>query len=329
MPSSFYRPQLARLVKQAPEGDDWLHEMKYDGYRVGCRIHGPSVTLVTRTGKDWSSAFPAVAEAAAALGTRNAILDGEVAVVLPDGRTSFQALQNAFGGGSTRGLRYFVFDLLSLDGADLRRQPLERRKAALAGLIGKTRTASLIQLADHVVGHGPELFARACRLRLEGIISKRRTAPYVAGRGDTWIKTKCALRQEFVIGGFTDPEGSRQGIGALLIGYYDEAGSLVFAGKVGTGFSVAVARDLRRRLDAIERRTPPFTSPLPAALQRRAHSVQPRLVAEVTFTEWTHDGRIRHPSFQGLRRDKPARAVTRERAAEVAKVPRRFADLKR
>ena len=328
MASSFYRPQLARLVKQAPEGNDWLHEMKYDGYRIGCRVRGQSATLVTRTGKNWSSAFPAVAEAAAALGTRDAILDGEVAVVMPDGRTSFQALQNAFGGGSARGLRYFVFDLLSLDGVDLRRQPLEDRKAALAGLIGKTRRAAVIQLADHVAGHGAELFEQACRLRLEGIISKRRSAPYVAGRGDTWVKTKCALRQEFVIGGFTEPEGSRQGIGALLIGYYDESESLVFAGKVGTGFSIAVARDLRRRLEAIERRTAPFAPPLPAAVQRRARWVQPRLVGEVTFTEWTNDGRIRHPSFQGLRRDKPARAVTRERAAAVAAVPRRFGDLR-
>ncbi len=328
MASSFYRPQLARLVKQAPEGNDWLHEMKYDGYRIGCRVRGQSATLVTRTGKNWSSAFPAVAEAAAALGTRDAILDGEVAVVMPDGRTSFQALQNAFGGGSARGLRYFVFDLLSLDGVDLRRQPLEDRKAALAGLIGKTRRAAVIQFADHVAGHGAELFEQACRLRLEGIISKRRSAPYVAGRGDTWVKTKCALRQEFVIGGFTEPEGSRQGIGALLIGYYDESESLVFAGKVGTGFSIAVARDLRRRLEAIERRTSPFAPPLPAAVRRRAHWVQPRLVGEVTFTEWTNDGRIRHPSFQGLRRDKPARAVARERAAPVAAVPRRFGDLK-
>ena len=181
MPSSFYRPQLARLVKQAPEGDDWLHEMKYDGYRIGCRVRGQSATLVTRTGKNWSSAFPAVADAAAALGMRDAILDGEVAVVMPDGRTSFQALQNAFGGGSTRGLRYFVFDLLRSTGSTLRRRPLEARKAALAGLIGKTRKASIIQFADHVAGHGAELFAQACRLRLEGIISKRRCRAVCGG----------------------------------------------------------------------------------------------------------------------------------------------------
>jgi bifunctional non-homologous end joining protein LigD len=327
--SSFYRPQLARLVKHAPDGDDWLHEMKYDGYRIGCRIHGSSVTLVTRTGKNWTATFPEVVAAAGALGTRDAVLDGEIAVVLPDGRTSFQALQNAFG-GVARSLRYFVFDLLSLDGLNLRRQPLERRKEALARLIGKPRPSAVIQFADHVVGHGSDLFEQACRLRLEGIISKRRTAPYVPGRGDTWVKTKCALRQEFVIGGFTDPEGSREGIGALLIGYYDESGALIFAGKVGTGFSVAVARDLRRRLEAIERRTAAFTPPPPPALGRRAHWVAPTLVGEVTFTEWTNDGRIRHPSFQGLRRDKPARTVTRDHPADApAAMPKRFADLSR
>jgi bifunctional non-homologous end joining protein LigD len=323
--SSFYRPQLARLVSVAPEGDDWLHEMKYDGYRIGCRIRGKTITLMTRNGKNWTASFPAVAAAARAIGVEDAILDGEIAVVLPDGRTSFQALQNAFTGGATRGLTYFVFDLLALDGVNLRPQPLERRKEALARLIGTTGRATVIRFADHVVGHGGELFEQACRLRVEGIISKRRSAPYVAGRGDTWVKTKCALRQEFVIGGFTDPEGSRQGIGALLIGYRDDSGALVFAGKVGTGFSVAVARDLRRRLDALERRQSPFTPPPPAALLRRAHWVKPTLVGEVTFTEWTNDGRIRHPSFQGLRRDKPAASVIRERAeAAPAAVPRRL-----
>jgi bifunctional non-homologous end joining protein LigD len=153
---------------------------------------------------------------------------------------------------------------------------------------------------------------QACELRLEGIISKRRDAPYTAGRGDTWLKTKCVARQELVIGGFTDPEGSRQGIGALLVGYYDAGGALVFGGKVGTGFSVAVARDLRKRLERIETRSPPFTPPPPGALGRRAHWVRPELVAEVTFSEWTDDGKIRHPSFQGLRRDKDPRSVVRE-----------------
>jgi bifunctional non-homologous end joining protein LigD len=314
---AFYHPQLARLVKQAPAGDDWLHEMKYDGYRIGCRIRGRSVTLVSRNGKDWTKAFPAVAEAARALGVRDAVLDGEVAIVLPDGRTSFQALQNAFAEGSSHGLAYFVFDALALNGVNLRPRPLEARKAELSQLLGSSRTTGVIRFSDHVIGNGPDVFHQACRLRLEGILSKLRTAPYVPGRSGTWLKTKCALRQEFVIGGFTDPEGSREGIGALLVGVYDESGALAFAGKVGTGFTVVVARDLRRRLERIAQDRDPFAPPPPIGIQRRAHWVTPSLVAEVAFTEWTNDGRIRHPSFQGLRRDKPPRTVTRERAAET------------
>lgn len=319
-----YRPQLARLVKHAPEGDEWLHEMKYDGYRIGCRIRGGSVTLISRNGKDWTGAFPKIAEAAGRLGIRDALLDGEVAVVLPDGRTSFQALQNV-GGGPRRGLAYFVFDVPKLGGTSLERRPLEERKRELRQLLGRPARNAIIRYSEHVIGRGAEMFAEACRLRLEGIISKRRDAPYKPGRSDAWVKVKCVLRQEFVIGGFTDPEGSRQGIGALLVGYYDDDEKLTFAGKVGTGFSVAVARDIRRRLDAIESKDAPFAVPPAGWLGTHAHWVKPRLVAEVVFTEWTGDGKIRHPSFQGLRLDKPARAVRREQAADPPPaVPRRL-----
>jgi bifunctional non-homologous end joining protein LigD len=322
---AIYHPQLARLVKQPPEGNEWLHEMKYDGYRIGCRIRDRSVALISRNGKDWTAAFPEIVEAARQLGVRDALLDGEVAIVLPDGRTSFQALQNAFSGGSRRGLVYFAFDLLRISGNSLERRPLEERKRELLRLTGKPGPKAAIRYSEHVVGRGAEMFQEACRLRLEGIISKRIDAPYKRGRGDTWLKTKCVLRQEFVIGGFTDPEGSRQGIGALLIGYYDAAGTLVFAGKVGTGFSVASAHDLRKRLNAIERKDCPFRPRPTGALGKRAHWVKPAVVAEVVFTEWTEDGKIRHPSFQGLRRDKPAKAVTREVPADAPPpMPRRL-----
>ena len=308
-----YRPQLARLVKTAPEGDEWLHEMKYDGYRIGCRIKRATVRLISRNGKDWTAAFPEIADAARKLGVRQALLDGEVAMVLPDGRTSFQALQNAAGGGTRRNLAYFVFDLLNVDDESLLGRPLEQRKKALLDLVGKPDSRSRIRYSDHVVGHGRQMFAQACRLGLEGIISKRRDSPYKSGRGDTWLKTKCILRQEFVIGGFTDPEGTREGIGSLVIGHYDE-GRLVFAGKVGTGFTVESARDLRRRLEAIEQRESPFNPPPPGQLGRSAHWTKPALVAEVVFAEWTDDGKIRHPSFQGLRADKKPSEVRRERA---------------
>lgn len=314
---SDYRPQLARLVKAPPEGDDWLHEFKYDGYRIGCMVRAARATLVSRTGKDWTAAFPEVARAVEALGVRDALLDGEVAMVLPDGRTSFQALQNASASGSRHALAYFVFDLLRLDADRFERRPLEERKAVLFDLLGAPRPDSRVRYSEHVVGHGPDIFREACRLGLEGIISKRRAAPYTAGRGDTWLKVKCVARQELVIGGFTDPEGTRQGIGALLVGFYDAGGALVFAGKVGTGFTVKVATDLRRRLEALAVPHGPFTPRPPGALGKRAHWVRPELVCDVVFTEWTADGRIRHPSFQGLRTDKDARSVVRERPADL------------
>jgi bifunctional non-homologous end joining protein LigD len=307
-----YKPQLARLVKEPPEGDEWLHEMKYDGYRIGCRISGGRVRLISRNGKDWTEAFPEIAEAAAKLGVRRALIDGEVAIVLPDGRTSFQDLQNAFSGGSRRGLVYFAFDLLFVDPEMLTRRPLAERKAKLLRLVGKPGARSRIRYSDHVVGHGGRMFAEACRLKLEGIVSKRRDSEYKAGRSDAWVKTKCVQRQEFVIGGFTDPEGSRKGIGALLAGHYDDDDRLVFAGKVGTGFTTATSLDLRRKLEAIERSASPFTPPPEGWLGKHAHWVKPSLVAEVVFSEWTGDGKIRHPSFQGLRRDKKATDVRRE-----------------
>jgi bifunctional non-homologous end joining protein LigD len=312
-----YKPQLARLVKDPPEGDDWLHEMKYDGYRIGCRIDGSAVRLISRNGKDWTAAFPEICEAALKLGVRRALIDGEVAIVLPDGRTSFQDLQNAFSGGSRRGLVYFAFDLLHVGGETLLRRPLTERKEELLRLVGKPGARSRIRYSEHVAGQGARMFAEACRLKLEGIVSKRRDSEYKTGRSDAWVKTKCVLRQEFVIGGFTDPEGARQGIGALLVGYYDDQERLAFAGKVGTGFTTAGSLDLRRKLDALERSECPFT-PRPAGwLGKHAHWVKPSLVCEVVFTEWTGEGKIRHPSFQGLRRDKKPAEVRKEVASDA------------
>jgi bifunctional non-homologous end joining protein LigD len=314
-PIPAYKPQLAKLVKGPPEGSEWLHEMKYDGYRIGCRIQGGTAMLISRNGKDWTAAFPEICRAAEKLGVLDALLDGEVAIVRPDGRTSFQDLQNAFTGGNRQGLVYFAFDLMHVDGATLLGRPLLERKAALRRLVGRPRARSRIRYSEHVIGGGAALFEQACRERLEGIISKRADAPYSAGRRAAWVKTKCVLRQEFVVGGFTEPDGSRQGIGALLIGYYDDQQKLVFAGKVGTGFSVAAALDLRERLDRLRRSASAFATPPPARIGRHARWAKPMLVAEVAFSEWTGDGKIRHPSFQGLRRDKRAHEVRRETPA--------------
>ena len=304
-----YRPQLAQLVKTPPEGPDWIHELKYDGYRIGCRIDGRAIALISRNGKDWTHAFPPIVRAAGQLNVKSALLDGEVCMVLPDGRTSFQALQNT--GSDTDGrLVYIAFDLLYLDGRSLVPEPLHARKAALHRIVRRTP----IQFADHIEGSGADAFREACRLGAEGIVSKLRDQPYMSAKRTGWVKTKCVQRQEFVIGGFTDPEGSRQGIGALLVGYYDGE-RLVFAGKVGTGFTTKSAADLRRTLDRIEIDRCPFTPPPAGWLGRHAHWVTPTLVGEVVFTEWTGEGKIRHPSFQGLRSDKSPRAIVREEPA--------------
>ena len=303
-----FEPQLATLVSEPPEGDDWLHEIKFDGYRILARLEGGRVRLLSRNDKDWTARLPAIAEAVARLPARAALLDGEAVVLQPDGTTSFQALQNVLGGEQRGELVYMVFDLLHRDGRDLRGLPLEERKAALRELIPAGKGAGVIRFSDHVIGGGAAFLRQACRLRLEGALSKRRDAPYRSGRGRDWLKVKCGRRQEVVIGGFTPPAGSRVGLGALLVGVY-EGPRLVYAGKVGTGFSTADLRSLTSKLRALEQRASPFE---PAPREKGARWVAPTLVGEVAFTEWTGDGKMRHPSFQGLREDKPAREVRRE-----------------
>ena len=306
-----YHPQLATLVQEPPSGDNWLHEIKFDGYRIGCRILNGHATLISRNGQDWTDRFSDIGDAAVKLDVQDALLDGEVAVILPDGRTSFQDLQQVVAGrGDRASLVYFVFDLLHFAGEPLDHLPLDARKARLRSLTPEQPTGR-IRYADHVVGQGGAFFELARQRGLEGIVSKRRDLPYHGGRHGGWVKTKCTRRQEFVIGGFTDPTGARQGIGALVIGHYDGR-RLVCAGRVGTGFTTAVARDLRQRLDSLAQESSPFDPPPGGAWGRRAHWVTPTLVCEVEFTEWTGDGSVRHPSFPGLRGDKPPREVKRE-----------------
>jgi bifunctional non-homologous end joining protein LigD len=309
-------PQLATLVDEPPPGDDWLHEMKLDGYRILARRDKDRVTLLSRNGHDWTAHFPAVARVVGALPVTRVLLDGEVAVVLPDGTTSFQALQNTMAGETGGAIVYFVFDLLHLDGYDLAASTLAARKQALQSLVPPASAGGTLRYNAHVVGAGQAFFDEACRHRLEGIVSKRRDAPYAPGRGRTWLKVKCLREQEFVIGGFTEPDGGRPGVGALLLGVYDGE-RLVDVGRVGTGFTEATLRDLRRRLDAIAQKGSPFAHKVTGRAMGRVHWVRPELVAQVAFSEWTSDGKLRHPSFQGLREDKKAEDVVREAPASM------------
>lgn len=311
----FIEPQLATLVSEPPEGKDWLHEVKFDGYRMECLLVEGSARLLTRRGLDWSERFPGVAERAAGLPVHQAVLDGEIVALLPDGRSSFQALQQAMMAERVHPVVYYVFDLLWLEAEDLRRRPLEERKRRLAALLrGRRDRSRTLRYSDHVVGDGARVWSRSCELGLEGTVAKRRDAPYQSGRTRTWLKIKCLNRQEFVVVGYTEPRGARQGVGALLLGVYSAQGKLVYAGKVGTGMGHETLSVLRQALGAIHRESPPVSGK-PARGLAGVHWVEPKLVVEVAFTEWTNDGRLRHPSFVGLREDKPAKQVRRERPA--------------
>jgi bifunctional non-homologous end joining protein LigD len=308
-----YEPQLAALADAPPSGDEWLHEIKYDGYRIGTFIDGGKVRLITRNGQNYTAALPEVVAAVKTLGVEDAVLDGEVVVLRPDGRSSFQALQQALAGTTPRsGLVYVVFDLLRLDGRPLSSAPLEERKARLRNVLERSTTGRL-RFADHVVGNGPAFFAEAQSHGLEGIVSKRRTGTYTSGRRGGWLKIKCPRRQSFVIGGFTDRAGGGDAIGSLLLGYYDGR-RLAFAGRVGTGFSADLARQLRARLVQQGRATSPFNPAPEGEMAKGAYYVAPTLVCDVAFTEWTGDDRIRHPSFLGLLEDVKPRSVTRQQS---------------
>jgi bifunctional non-homologous end joining protein LigD len=316
------RPQLATLAGRAPDDEAWVHEIKYDGYRLLALVRDGDARLITRGGHDWTARFPSIAQALALPG-RNAVLDGELVVLDRGGASSFQALQNALRGDASGPLVFQAFDLLHLDGRDTRPLPLLERKALLRGLLQGAPADGAIRYSDHIVGRGAVFHRRACELGLEGIISKRADAPYREGRSRAWLKIKCLLRQEFVIGGWSEPRGSRTGFGALLVGVHDAAGGLRYAGRVGTGFDHAGLAALHPRLTRIERDSSPFVDH-PARGRRRpagVHWVAPELVCEVAFTEWTDEGVLRHPVFHGVREDRPAAEVVREAGSAPSPPP--------
>jgi len=285
-------PQLTQLVDAAPEGDQWLHEIKYDGYRMHARLDRGAVKLLTRTGLDWTHKYPAIAKALASLDARQAYLDGELCGVGPDGVTSFSIVQLASDSGDAATLVFFLFDLLHLDGEELRPRPLSERKSPLAALLANA--PSPLQYSDHQLGHGRAFHAKACAMSLEGIVSKRADAAYAPGNRGLWLKVKCLNREEFVVVGWTDPEGSRPFLGALLLAYYEPDGRLVYAGRVGTGIDYAELERLWQRLQPLVVPKMPLEVPPPRNARfgsplvlSRVHWVRPELVAEVKYLTWT------------------------------------------
>jgi bifunctional non-homologous end joining protein LigD len=307
----FVSPQLATLVDKPPSGDQWIHELKFDGYRLLCHLNRGKVRLWTRNQKDWTSKFPHVASALKTLPVTSAILDGEVVALDSSGRASFQKLQQSIHKNMGSGLVFHAFDLIYVEGFSLTKTPLVERKRVLADLIVPLDDASLLRYSDHMEGNGLQFFRQACEYGIEGIVSKLANSTYDSLRSKNWQKVKCLRRQEFVIAGYTL---SDKGIpfSSLVLGVYDK-GKLIYAGRAGTGFSNRQRLELRKVLDGLARPTMPFVAVPKDPDLRRAVWAEPKLVGEVTFTEWTDEGIIRHPSFQGLREDKKPKEVVREK----------------
>ena len=311
----FIPPQLAAQASQAPGGADWIHELKLDGYRIQAHIERPpgrtaAVRLFTRSGLDWTQRMPAIAREFAQLNVAAAVLDGEVVVLTGSGQSSFAELQAAFEEHKLTSLTYFAFDLLHLNGHNVRSRPLMERKRILADVLQALPSDSNIRLSQHAEGNGQETFSEACRLGAEGIISKRREAQYVSGRNSSWVKVKCIRGQELVVGGFTLPSNGSNGIGALLLGYYED-GNLLYAGRTGTGFTQSSSRKIREQLESLRRDRSPFTD-VPAEARRGAIWTDPKMVVEVQFGAWTADNRVRQASFKGIREDKNPLEICRE-----------------
>jgi bifunctional non-homologous end joining protein LigD len=305
----FIAPELATLVDEVPEGARWLHEVKYDGYRIIARKTGDEVTLFSRSGLDWTVRFPAIAKALQSLPCETALLDGEIAFVLPSGITSFKSLQEHID-TLHPSFRYFLFDLLSLEGKDWRDKPLTKRKERLQQLMSGRTLPDWLVYSDHVQGSGCEFYRDACSTGLEGVVSKRADSTYVSGRTKSWLKTKCHERAELVIGGYSRSSVKGRPFSSLLLGTFQD-GELIFAGKVGTGFSSGDLTTLAKRFKTLEQKQSPFVE-VPVIERKDAVWLKPALVCEVEYTERTKDGRLRHPSFQGLREDKRAAEVRRD-----------------
>src|SRR5471030_151491 len=308
-------PQLATLVDAPPSSPEgWLFEIKFDGYRLLARIDGKDIRLITRSGNDWTHRLQTLRDAIAKLKLPAGWYDGEIVVHDDNGRPDFGLLQNAFDENNSAAIVYFLFDIPFHNGRDLRHAPLERRRAILQALLDK-KPSDTIRFSAALDATPQQMIAAACNMGLEGIIGKRRDSAYTSHRSGSWVKLKCGQRQEFVVGGYTDPQGSRSGFGSLLLGTYDKAGTLQYAGNVGSGFNAGTLRDIKNKMDKLAADNSPFAPS--REIDKKAHWLKPALVAEVSFSEWTHSGSIRHAVFKGLRKDRKAETIVREVPAHL------------
>jgi bifunctional non-homologous end joining protein LigD len=308
---AFLEPSLPQVTDTAPSGARWVHEIKYDGYRIQARIDGSNVRLLTRKALDWTARFAPIAAALKSLGLSSALIDGEIVVEDTGGIPSFTLLQADLSADRRDRFRYYVFDLLYCEGFDLTKATLLDRKALLQQIAGELPASMPIRFSEHIEQDGPTMFEHACRLGLEGIVSKRSDLPHRAGRGDHWLKVKGVLRQEFVILGYIPSTAASGLVGALLLGYFDR-GTLFYAGRVGTGYSSAQAKSLRDALEKIAATKPKLGNDLPEGAEKGVRWAKPQLVCEVEYRSWTADRLIRQASFKGIREDRPAEEIVLE-----------------